>query len=82
MTWETVRDVARTLTVADRLLLVETLWEEIAEEPALAELSLEFLAELDRRIQNAEDSPNAGQPWRDVLTELRAKNHASGRPAT
>lgn len=71
MTWETVRDAARTLTVEDRLHLVEALWEEIADEPALEELSPEFLVELDRRIENAENSPEAGRPWRDVLMELR-----------
>jgi putative addiction module component (TIGR02574 family) len=82
MTWQTMRDAARTLTVNDRLLLVEALWEEIADEPALEDLSPEFVAELDRRIQNAENSPDAGRPWRDVLMELRAADHASRRPAT
>ena len=78
MTWETVRDAARALTVADRLQLVGSLWNEISAEPAIAELSAEFLAELDRRIQHAEDSPAAGRPWRDVMTELRAHQHATG----
>lgn len=72
MTWETVRVVARTLSVEDRLLLVESLWDDIAAEPKLAELSPEFLTELDRRIQNSDDAPGAGRPWRDVMTGLRA----------
>jgi len=42
-------------------------------EPALEDLSPEFLEELDRRIQNAESSPAAGRPWRDVMAELRTR---------
>ena len=58
----------RTLSVAERIQLVEDLWDSIAEEapddafPVSAELG----AELDRRLAEADADPTGGLEWSEV----------------
>jgi putative addiction module component (TIGR02574 family) len=51
------------LPVAERLELVEDLWDSIAEEPGELRLTASHLAELDRRIDRFEESPDQGTDW-------------------
>jgi putative addiction module component (TIGR02574 family) len=53
----------RSLPVAERLELVEDLWDSIAAEPATVRLSAAHLAELDRRLDRMEESPSEGTSW-------------------
>jgi putative addiction module component (TIGR02574 family) len=55
------------LSAAEKLLLVEDLWDQIV---ASADLSVPTAhgQELDRRL--AADSADAGQPWSEVRAEL------------
>lgn len=48
------------LPVAERLELVEDLWDSIAEEPGELRLTASHLAELDRRIDRIKESPEQG----------------------
>lgn len=79
---ETICDAARKLSVADRLQLLTTLWGELSEDEQSSELSREFQAELNRRIDESKRHPDEGRPWREVLAELRCREHATGHPAT
>jgi putative addiction module component (TIGR02574 family) len=53
----------RSLSVAERLELVEDLWDSIAEDPGELRLMASHLAELDRRIDRFEESPDQGIDW-------------------
>jgi putative addiction module component (TIGR02574 family) len=45
------------LSVAERILLVEELWESIASEPASIPVPQSHRAELDRRLATYEEDP-------------------------
>lgn len=72
-------DELRKLPVAERLQLVEELWDSIAEDspdeafPITAELA----EELDRRLAEYEADPGDSLPW-DVVRE-RIRRLAGGR---
>ena len=58
------------LTPAERILLVEELWDRIAAEPEAVPLTSAHRAELDRRLDALEKNPDAGRPWPEVRNEL------------
>jgi putative addiction module component (TIGR02574 family) len=51
------------LSVAERIQLVEDIWDSIAEIPECVPLSDEQKEELDRRLDAYHRNPNAGSPW-------------------
>jgi putative addiction module component (TIGR02574 family) len=59
------------LPVADRLKLVETIWDSIAEAPEALQLTPEQEAELDRRLEAYRQDPTAGSPWPEVRARIR-----------
>ena len=58
------------LPVADRLRVVESLWDSI-EADAPVSLSAEQRAEIDRRIDAHERNPDELLTWDQVLDQLR-----------
>jgi putative addiction module component (TIGR02574 family) len=66
-------EIAR-LTLAERIQLVEDLWDSIATE-ASQELPLteEQVHELRRRAQAHQDHPDAAIPWEQVRAELSGR---------
>jgi putative addiction module component (TIGR02574 family) len=54
------------LSPAERILLVEEIWDSIASVPDSVELSEAQRAELDRRLAAYRANPAAGDPW-DVV---------------
>ena len=65
----------RELSVAERLQLVEDLWDSIAEDAPEAALPItpELAAELDRRLAEHRANPEATIPWETVRAELMAR---------
>jgi putative addiction module component (TIGR02574 family) len=61
------------LSLAERLVLVEDIWDSIAAEEPEVELTDEMKRELDRRIEAADANPGAGSSWEEVKARLRAK---------
>lgn len=53
----------RQLPIPERIQLVKDLWDSIAEESPAIDLSLEQIAELDRRLDALEAQPESGTPW-------------------
>ena len=53
------------LSVAERIQLAEDLWDSIPESPDIA-LNDAQKAELDRRLEDLEQHPDAGEPWEVV----------------
>jgi putative addiction module component (TIGR02574 family) len=58
------------LPVAERLRLVEAIWDSIAEVPEQLELSPAQAQELDRRLAEFEKDPTQGSPWEEVRARL------------
>jgi putative addiction module component (TIGR02574 family) len=61
------------LGVAERLDLIEELWDSIASDPkAIAEIPLsdDERALLDQRLEAYKANPRAARPWSDVRAEL------------
>lgn len=65
----TVNDLLN-MPVAERLRLVEDLWDSIAEVPEKLELSDAQRKELDERLEKYHRDPEAGSPWEGVKKRI------------
>jgi len=68
---QALRDRVRQLNPADRLELISEIWASLETdqiEVTAAERQL-----LDERLTDLREAPDAGRPWEDVETELRAR---------
>jgi putative addiction module component (TIGR02574 family) len=63
----------RALPVAERIQLVEDLWDSIAEDAGSFQVTEAQRKELDRRLDDFEAYPVAGAPWEQVRDSLRPK---------
>jgi putative addiction module component (TIGR02574 family) len=59
------------LSAAERLELVEELWDSIADEDKALELTPEQREDLDRRLAEADADPTGGSPWDEVRERIR-----------
>ena len=59
------------LSAAERLELVEELWDSIADEDQALELTSEQCEDLDRRLAEADADPTGGSPWQEVRDRIR-----------
>ena len=66
-------DEIRKLSPAQRILLVEEIWDSLLEESHEFPLSSEQKEELDRRLEDCELNPNDCEPWEEVRKRLRDK---------
>ena len=58
------------LPVAERLRLVEIIWDSIAAVPEAVPVSDELKVELDRRLAEFEADPEAGSPWEEARERI------------
>lgn len=61
------------LSVAERIIVVEQIWDSIAAEQQASTLTPAQEAELDRRLESSRQSPNAGASWEEVKARIQAK---------
>ncbi len=61
------------LSVAQRILLVEEIWDSIVAEAEDLPLTEAQKQDLERRLGEYNDNPDAGSSWDDVRARLRAK---------
>lgn len=61
---------AKKLNIADRILLVEEIWDTIAEENQAFELTDAQKRELDRRLESAQTNPRQGRTWEEIKAEF------------
>jgi len=59
------------LSLAERILLVEEIWDSIAAEAEALEVPQSHKDELDRRIAAYRADPQAGSSWEDVKSRLQ-----------
>lgn len=62
-------DEIRKLSVAERIQLVEDIWDTIGASPDDIPVTQALKHELDRRLTLHENDPQ-GRPWREVIDEL------------
>jgi len=60
------------LTVAERIQLVEDIWDSISQTEEVLELSDAQRKELDRRIASHDARPDEAIPWASLRRELLA----------
>jgi putative addiction module component (TIGR02574 family) len=66
------------LLVAERIRLIELIWESIAAVPEAVSVSEELKAELERRLVEFEANPAWGSPWQDVRERIVQGNWRAG----
>jgi putative addiction module component (TIGR02574 family) len=59
------------LSVEDRLQLVDQLWESIRQQPDSLPLTKEQKAELERRLEEHQRDPEAAVSWPAVMEKIR-----------
>lgn len=59
------------LSVAERILLVEDLWDSIATDPESVPVTSPQRQELDRRLDRHKAQPDDNVTWEQVKSELR-----------
>ena len=58
------------LSIAERILLVEEIWDSIARENEAFELTSAQKRELDKRSESFATSPSQGRSWEDIKAEF------------
>ncbi|MBC8185665.1 addiction module protein [candidate division KSB1 bacterium] len=58
-------------STAEKILIVEELWDSIAADQESFELTKEQRNELDRRVADYYSSPEEGYSWADVKSRIK-----------
>jgi putative addiction module component (TIGR02574 family) len=58
------------MSVAQRLLLVEDIWDSIAENPDAVPLTDSQRKDLDKRLSAYYENPDAGKSWTEVKEHI------------
>ena len=61
------------LNVAERITLVQRIWDSIADDEKKLEVIPEFREELSRRLEAHRANPELSRPWEEVKARLQAK---------
>ena len=61
------------LSVAERIQLVEDIWDSIAVVPEAISLTEEQKAELERRLESYQANPSEGISWNDLKEKLQRR---------
>jgi len=73
MDYQSVLSEVKSWSVDDRLRLVQEVWEQLPEHIHGSDISDEMKAELDRRIEEMDRSPESGVPWEVVKANIVAQ---------
>ena len=68
-----VRKDIRTLSIADRLQLLEEIWDSLVETPEAVPVTDAQRKELARRRRAHARNPSAAKPWPAVRARLRRR---------
>lgn len=61
------------LSVNDRMLLLDEIWDSIVEDPSAVPVTPEQRADLEARLEAVRDNPKAGATWEEVKARLRSE---------
>jgi len=65
-------DQLRELSVAERIQLVEDLWDTVAADSQQVQLTGPMIQELDQRINRYEAQPNEGIAWSSLKARIQS----------
>jgi putative addiction module component (TIGR02574 family) len=68
-----LRDELFRLSAAERLELIEELWDSIADDDVALDLTPEQREDLRRRVAEADAEPTGGAPWEEVRERIRQR---------
>ena len=68
---DALREALFKLSAAERLELVEELWDSIADHDAALALTTEQRAAIERRLAEADADPTGGSPWEEARERIR-----------
>ena len=66
----TLKQELSNLSRAEKILLVEDLWDEIAQDDEAEPVSPALAAELQRRLEEFRQNPASGIPWSEVRRQI------------
>ncbi len=66
------------LSVAERIQLVEDLWDSIAADTGEIAMTDAQRVELERRLADLQQDPDAGEPWSDVRARIEKRMAQAG----
>lgn len=66
---ETSQEIQK-LSVAERILLVEEIWDSIVADQESLELTEAQKRELDQRLEAYQAAPEEGSPWEEVKQRI------------
>ena len=58
------------LSIEERIMLIEEIWDSIVAEQDMPELTEEQKAELDRRLESYRKNPDESVTWESVKSRL------------
>ncbi|NIR47880.1 addiction module protein [candidate division KSB1 bacterium] len=58
------------LSIPERIQLVEDIWDSIASDADSVELTEEEKAIIDKRFEAYHQNPDLGSPWQDVFKRI------------
>jgi putative addiction module component (TIGR02574 family) len=61
------------LSVPERILMVEAIWDSIAENDEQVELSSETKHLLNERLEAHKNNPNEGSSWDEVKARIKSQ---------
>ena len=61
------------LSVSERILMVEAIWDSIADNEDSLELSEDSKTILDERIEFHKNNPKEGSSWKDVKNRIKSQ---------
>lgn len=65
-----LRNEINNLSISERILLVEEIWDSIAKENGAFDLTQSQKDELDRRIESYKKNPHQGRTWEEIKSEF------------
>lgn len=68
-------DILR-LSVSERILMIEAIWDSIAKNDEHLELSVEIKQMLEDRLENHRKYPHEGYDWNEVKARIKNKSDA------
>jgi len=70
----TLREDLFKLPAAERLALLEELWDSLSEDDEALVLTDEQRADLERRLAEADADPTGAAPWEEVRERIRSRH--------
>lgn len=61
------------LSTAERILVLQDLWDQIADEPTEVPVTADQAAELDRRLARSQDVMSHSSTWPEAKQRIQAK---------